>query len=393
MDLMLLPVLVIAIGIGWWLGHQERQRERSQPRVPAAERGIDYAPGLAYLLRDKSHDEVESFVRSLAVSTHTIDTHLALGSVFRRRGESDKAIQIHQNVLESPELKDPWPARVKVELALDYQAAGILGRAEDLLQEVYDNAPAAEQDEALQQLLVIYQQESDWEHAILTATRLLKRGHADVAPVMAHFYCEIAVEALAAGNQARVRQKLRQARAADPHCARAYLLGAELESREENYPAAVDELELLLEMAPDFVSESIGKLVHCCNEGGMEERLVATLRRCVEDRPTVSAVLALADILRKEGDDKLVVHFIAGQLKRRPSIRGLRQLIELQLGSAHASARESLEILLGLTDQLLEQKPAYRCQHCGFSGHELHWRCPGCKEWGRVRPIQGLEGE
>ncbi len=393
MDLLLLPLLMLAIGIGWWLGQQEKKKAPQSHTMIDADGRVHYAPGLAYLLRDKSHDEVESFVRSLAVSPHTLDTHLALGGLFRRRGESDKAIQIHQNLLESAALEAPWPARIKVELAMDYRAAGILGRAEDLLGEVYDHGGPAEQVEALLQLLEIYQQESDWEHAILTATRLLKRGHAEVAMVLAHFYCEIAEEALAAGNEARVRQKLRQALSVDPRCARAYLLRAELEKRLENYPAAVADLELLEERAPEFFSEGIGRLVHCCQEGGMEERLVGILRRSVEARPTVSAVLALAEILRKDGDDHLVTHFIAGQLRRRPSIRGLRQLIELQLGTAQESARESLEILLGLTSQLLEAKPVYRCHHCGFSGKELHWRCPGCKEWGRIHPIQGLEGE
>lgn len=393
MDFVLLPLLVLAIGIGWWLGHHEGRRAETPRLVSAPDRRMEHAPGLAYLLRDKSRDEVESFVRSLAVNAQTMDTHLALGSVFRRRGEADKAIQIHQNVLESPGLPVPWPARVKLELALDYLAAGILGRAEDLLLEVYDQGPEAEQVEALVQLLDIYQQESDWEHAILTATRLDRRGHAEVRPALAHFFCEIATEAMAAGNDARVRQKLRQAEAADPHCPRIYLLRADLESRSADFPAAVDALDQLAERAPDFFSEAVGRLVHCCHEGGMEDRLVATLRQCVEEHPSVSVVLALADILHRDGDDRLVAHFIAGQLKRRPSIRGLRQLIDLQMTSAHASARESFEILLGLTDQLLEAKPVYRCQHCGFSGRELHWRCPGCKGWGHIRPIQGLEGE
>lgn len=393
MDLLLLPLLVLAIGIGWWLGRTDRQRLETPQALRQTDAGLEYHPGLSYLLRDRSHDEVESFVRSLAVSLQTIDTHLALARVFRRRGESDKAIQIHQNVLESPNLERPWPDRVKLELARDYLAAGILGKAEELLLDVYDHAPPAEQEDALTQLLDIYQQESDWEHAILTATRLIKRGHGEARVALAHHYCEIGEEALAAGNASRVRQKLRQALAADEQCARAYLLAAELESREGNYVAAVDELEKLLNQAPDFFSECIERLVHYCHEGGLEERLVSLLRRCVEEHPSVSAVLALAEILRKDGDEKLVAHFIAGQLRRRPSIRGLRQLIELQVARADPDARESLEILLKLADQLLEAKPVYRCGHCGFAGRELYWFCPSCKSWGRVRPIQGLEGE
>ncbi len=389
-DFLLLATIASAVGIGWWLGRVERRPAGGKLNVPAPQ---DYSAGLSYLLRDKSDDEVEAFVRTLAVSPQTLETHLALGGLFRRRGEADKAIHIHEAVLESPWLESPWPSRVKIELARDYMAAGLLGRAETLLREVDDAGFEMEREEALHLLLEVYQQERDWEHAIPTAQSLLRDGRHEVAPVLAQFYCEIAGEALAAGNHERVRRKLQQALEQDPSCARASLLLGELEVREGNLRTAAHALERILEQDPEFVSECIDTLVHCYQELGEEESLIAFLRRCIDEHPSISAVLALADILDKDGDERLTAHFVAGQLQRRPSIRGLKRLIDLQLQVSDVAARESLEILRGLTAQLLAQKPVYRCRHCGFAGRELHWQCPGCKHWGSVKPIQGLEGE
>lgn len=389
-DLLLLATIASAVGIGWWLGRVERGRANATLRTTAPQ---DYSAGLSYLLRDKSDDEVEAFVRTLAVSPQTLETHLALGGLFRRRGEADKAIHIHEAVLESPWLESPWPSRVKIELARDYMAAGLLGRAETLLREVDEAGFEMERQEALHLLLEVYQQERDWEHAIPTAQALLAAGRHEVAPVLAQFYCEIAAEALAAGNHERVRRKLEQALEQDPKCTRASLLLGDLESREGNLRKAAHALERVLEQDPEFVSECIDPLVHCYQELGEEESLIAFLRRCIDEHPTISAVLALADILDKDGDQRLTAHFVAGQLHRRPSIRGLKRLIDLQLHGSEGAARESLEILRGLTAQLLAQKPVYRCRQCGFAGRELHWQCPGCKHWGSVRPIQGLEGE
>lgn len=393
-DALLLMLIASAIGIGWFLGRQERGN-RTAPRVQLGSSvgTPEYYSSLSYLLRDKSEDEVEEFVRSLTVSPQTIETHLALGGLFRRRGEADKAIQIHQKALESPWLETPWPVRLKMELARDYMAAGLLDRAEALLQEVGDSDLMIEQEESLHLLLEIYQQQRDWEQAIQISRELVKRGHEDIRVPLAHFYCEIAEEACAAGSDDRARKKIQQALEQDPKCARAVLLLGRIEMSASQFAEAAEAYESILRVDANYVPEIIEPLSECYQELGDENRLVAFLRRCLDENPSISAVLALAELLKKDGDDTLVAHFIAGQLKRRPSVRGLTHLIDVQLSNAEGPARESLEILRGLTQQLVQRRPVYRCNRCGFGGKELHWQCPGCKNWSSVTRIQGIDGE
>lgn len=393
-DSLLLLLVASAIGIGWFLGRQEH-RTKPPPGIQVGSNvgSPEYFSSLSYLLRDKSEDEVDEFVRSLTVSPQTIETHLALGGLFRRRGEADKAIQIHQKALESPWLETPWPVRLKIELARDYMAAGLLDRAESLLLEVGNSDLMLEQEESLHLLLEIYQQERDWEQAIQISRELLKRGHQHVCVPLAHFYCEIAEEACAAGSEDRARKKIQQALEQDAKCARAVLLLGQIEMQAGNLNAAAAAYESVLRVDANYVPEIIEPLGECYQELGDEEKLIAFLRRCLDENPSISAVLALADLLRKDGDDVLVSHFIAGQLKRRPSVRGLTHLIDVQLNNAEGPARESLEILRGLTRQLVQRRPVYRCNRCGFGGKELHWQCPGCKNWSSVTRIQGIDGE
>ena len=117
------------------------------------------------------------------------------------------------------------------------------------------------------------------------------------------------------------------------------------------------------------------------------------LQLCLSDVPAISIVLTLAQSIRDESGDEAVAKFIAGHLKKHPSIRGLTQLIDLHMDNTHGIAKDNLAILKSFTEALVADKPAYRCEECGFSGKKLHWMCPGCKQWSTVEPIYGLEGE
>ena len=134
-------------------------------------------------------------------------------------------------------------------------------------------------------------------------------------------------------------------------------------------------------------------LVRCYQALDQQAELVAYLQQSFERAPTATTLLALAEQLQLERGDYQAASYITEQLKRRPSIKGFNRLIDLQLSSVPTEARDSLLVLRGLTGQLQQSKPSYRCHSCGFSGRELHWLCPGCQSWGAIAPIQGLEGE
>ena len=187
--------LVIALGIGFLLGRRERRKK------PRGEMGLvskDYFRGLNHLLNERTDLAIDTFVEAMVVDNDTVDTHLALGSLVRRRGEVDKAIRIHQNLLARPVLSSTNRAHAELELAQDYLVAGLLGRAENLLQELVGRN-AEHKQMALQLLLEVYERESEWEQALRVGKQLAKQDRG-VRKRMVHFHCEMAEKALEDGN-------------------------------------------------------------------------------------------------------------------------------------------------------------------------------------------------
>lgn len=389
MMLELLWLLLPLAAASGWLAARRGVRGTKAQLMP--ELSSDYFQGLNYLLNEQPDKAIEVFVRMLEVNSDTVETHLALGNLFRRRGEVDRAIHIHQNLIARPTLKPEQRTQALMELGQDYMRAGLLDRAESLFEELVqvDAHTAA----ALQQLLVIYQQEKDWDRAIQTARRLGVVSGRNMAPVIAQYYCELAAESSAKGDQAASQQLLRRALSQDKKCVRANILQGELACSADDCKTAIRAYRNVEAQDIDFLPEVIRPLYDCYEKIGKLDELMQFLETVLHKYSGVSPVLALAELVTKtQGEDKGLA-FMTEQLRRRPSLRGLARLITMNLDTAEGEARENLLILKGLTDQLLEDKPVYRCHECGFNGKALHWQCPSCKEWNTVKPIYGVEGE
>jgi lipopolysaccharide biosynthesis regulator YciM len=175
---------------------------------------------------------------------------------------------------------------------------------------------------------------------------------------------------------------------------RTSLLLASLEIREQRYDQAVRALLRIKDQDQAYVAESLDMLQQATQQGGASEAHVqAYLRECLALSPSISIVLVLASSIRASQGDEAMAKFIANHLKENPTIRGLSQLIDLHIDNASGVARQNLSILRSFTEALVADKPAYRCQECGFDGKHLHWHCPVCKQWGTIAAIFGLEGE
>lgn len=382
---LLLPVAALS---GWWVARRSDRRQRSDRHT---ELSSDYFQGLNYLLNEQPDKAIEVFIRMLEVNSDTVETHLALGNLFRRRGEVDRAIHIHQNLIARPTLDARQRSQALMELGQDYMRAGLLDRAESLFGELVDID--AHTRMALQELLVIYQQEKDWERAIQTARRLGSANSRDMNPVIAQFYCELAEEAIAGGNESAGQQMLKRALSQDKQCVRASILQGDLAREAGDCKGAIRAYRRVETQDIDFLPEVIRPLCECYEALGRTDELMAWLESVLHQYNGVSPVLALADLVIRTRGEEEGIAFITEQLRRRPSLRGLSRLIAMNLSRAHDSARENLLILKGLTDRLLVDKPVYRCHACGFTGKTLHWQCPGCKKWTTVKPIYGVEGE
>ena len=396
-DLLVFALLFAAIAIGWYLG----RRSASPPTSPASPPSSQYYRGLNYLLDGRQDGAVDAFIGALEVNSETLETHLALGKLLRRKGEVERAIRVHQNLLARPSLPRSQVHQAHLELARDYISAGLLDRAERLLLDLVEESP--EQRQASRRyLLEIYQSEREWQRAIEVACELLPRksllGGANVesdragqtvAVALSHYRCELAQEKLGAGEVQTARRLLQEALAGDKRCVRASLMLGELELRSGRHKQAVRALRNVREQDPDYLAETVEPLRECYRELGDEGALRSWLQDCLQSHASAALVLAVAEDMQRSEGAVSAGEFLSAQLAERPSLRGLGQLISLQMDNLDGEARDQLSLLQVLVKRLAAERPAYRCGHCGFSGRQLHWQCPGCQHWGSVRSIPG----
>lgn len=386
--------LLIAVAIGYLLGRFPlRRRSTDHPKDYA----LNYYKGLSYLFNEQPDSAIDAFIGALEVNSDTLETHLALGNMLRRRGEVTKAIKVHQNLLARPGLNTRQQHESQLELARDYVKSGLLDRAEALLLELVKVSSAYKQ-KALEHLIEIYQDENEWDNAIGAANQMdvrhyRNRAGVSLSELKAHFACEQAEEDMANSNWSKARTHLGEALKFHNQSARAYLLYARLELAQGKPREALQYLHKLPQQDPDYILQGLDMVCECYDRLGEQKALQKYLMGLLEQYPSNSLILKIAERLRWSDDDYQAADFIADQLKERPSIRTLNRLVELQLPHSDGRARENLQLLKQLVDQVIQEKPSYCCNKCGFTGNSLHWLCPGCKSWGTVKPIKGVAGE
>lgn len=384
---LLLPVAALS---GWWIGRRETAN-RGARRDHSAQIATDYFMGLNYLLHDRPDKAIEVFVKALEVETETVETHLALGNLFRRRGEVDRAIRIHQNLVARTSLDLRQRGLALLELGLDYMRSGLFDRAESLFLELLDNG--LYQQQALRHLVDIYQQEQDWKKALEYCARLEAATGQNLSNERAHFLCELALEAGERQARAEALDLLDKAFATDRKCVRASLMSANFAVQARDFERALQHLKRIEHQDIDFLPEALPTIVKCYRQLERGEELREYLERLAALRTGISPTLALAELLCEQQGQETAKRYIVRELKIRPTIRGIERLIDYALDGASGETREDLLILKETALRLVAGKATYQCGSCGFAGRSLHWQCPGCKSWSTVKPIYGIEGE
>ena len=345
----------------------------------------DYLVGLNFLLNEEPDKAVDVFIKMLEVDSETVETHLAVAKLFRRRGEVDRAIRIHQNLIARPQLDKIYREQSLFELGHDYYSAGVLDRAEKIFLDLVDIKDFS--IPALRALLDIYQQEKSWENAIQAGTKLASLTRQNMQPIIAQLYCELAEGAFNKGQIEDAKRSLKCAMDADQNCVRASLLLAKVEMQREDYKAAIRSLMKVKHQNIDYFSEAIEAIATCHEKLGEENKLVSYLKQILQEFPRIPIVLILSERIRQWKGDKVAANFVADYVRRFPTLAGLHLFINLYLGSVEGRAKDDLLILHGLTKKLLAEKPNYQCVSCGYSGNTLLWQCPGCKQWESVKPL------
>ncbi len=380
-------LLPIAVYFGWWLA---KNYDRSLTRKKNRSFNDQYFQGLNYLLNEQPDKAIQVFLELAEVNQDTVETHLALGNLFRRRGEVDRAIRFHQNIIAKSDLRPEQRTQALLELGEDYMRAGLLDRAELLFSELIERD--AQTPLALRNLLDIYQQEKDWQKALLQAERLEQVDGAHYGGMMAQFCCELAVKAVAGGEMETARKHLRQARRHDPQSIRSRLIWADIAAGEKDYETALAAFEEIAGLNPQFIPDLIDPYLQAAESAGQDSRAHENLRKWAESYQGISLVLKLTDLLMQEKGAAEATQYLADSLNAKPSVRGLDRLFELR-SAGHLPAESSDDILKAVSTRLLARQPSYRCSHCGFSGQTHHWQCPSCRHWDTTQIIHGVLGE
>jgi len=384
----LVPLVPAAFALGWWASRQFGAR-RSAAGVN--ELSSDYFRGLNYLLNEEQDKAIEVFLKLAEYNRDTVETHLALGNLFRRRGEVDRAIRLHQYLVSRPGLSDAMKTVALLELGEDYMRAGLLDRAEALFCDLV--AMDAHAPSALHHLIAIYQHERDWHKAIEYARRLETMTGEDEASMIAQFYCELAERSRLHGARAEARGYLKQAFECQSECVRAFMLTGRLHAEDGEHESAVAAYESAIQADIAFTPEILPPLLNSYARAEQMDRAEVFLRDMLSRYHGISPVLALTHLYEERDGERVAIDFLTAQLRQRPSVRGLMALIDATMDKIDGEARENFLILRDLTRKLLEGQAMYRCSRCGFGAKAHHWQCPSCKSWSTIRPIHGVASE
>jgi lipopolysaccharide biosynthesis regulator YciM len=380
-------LLPIAAWSGWLIGRRGSERSSG---ARFSQLSQTYFSGLNYLLNEQPDKAIEVFLKIAELDSDTFETQLALGNLFRRRGETDRAIRLHQDLYSRPKLSGEQRTIALLELGEDYMRAGLLDRAEALYTDLLaiDQYAAA----ALRHLISIYQQERDWNRAIEMAERLRAASGDATEPLIAQFYCELAEQARAR-DASEARSLAQKALAADARCVRAHMLLGRLAKSDGAFEQAIRHFEKSSEIDPEFLSEILAELLECYEALGKPERAQAFLDLMMQRDRGVAALLARSAMIERSEGRSDAVGFLADRLHQRPSVRGVLKVVELSFPDESGERAEAIGLIRQLLHRLLERKPGYRCSRCGFSPRALHWQCPSCKSWGSIKPVHGVPGE
>lgn len=327
----------------------------------------DYLAGLDYLVTEQPDRALDMFLKLMDANSDTVETHFALGSLYRRRGEVERAIRIHQNLLDREALAPEHREQALLALAHDYLRAGLLDRAEGLFLEV-SGVPRLRAG-ALDSLRGVYERQLEWQQALHVHRQLARIKAAAPRVVAAHYLCELATLALERGDTGAARQLLHEARREVPSFARAALLRARIAERDTDITLAMKLLRIALHETPALMQEELPTLLRWVGADGRDAML--------------SELVLRADSGPQRGDElkQLVFAALCAGLALAAPLRGPIERVFAEDATLRALGQGDVPRMALQVGALLERAEKYRCAECGFAGRAFYWHCPACHAW------------
>lgn len=383
---LLILALFVAAAAGWLFGrHRPGPRARPDEKTGANKLSEEYFRGLGFLLDEEPDKALEVFLRMVDVDNDTVETHFALGHLYRRRGEVDRAIRVHESIMSRSSLREEHRVHAMFALGEDFFRAGLFDRAERLFLQLAEGGNR--RVPALRYLLRIYEQQRDWEQAIATHRRLVAVASPEHPTAIAHYHCELAEQLRAHGDFAGAREQLRLARHVQRNFPRSALIRADI-ALDMNQPELAALLcQRAVELHPKLLTLALPRVMRAMR-GGDAGEIERRFRVWIRPDPVARAELAYSAIVAGLEREPFVRECLPDLLREDPT---LGEIINATIGDpAHLTAEQCTALATAL-GRILRRTQRYRCVDCGFASASHFWQCPGCRSWDAFAPVALLD--
>lgn len=381
---LLAGLFLLLAAAGWAMGRfGEREEDNAPPPL-----NIDYLKGLNFLLNEQTDQALEHFLRMVRVDDKTIETHFALGSLYRRRGEVDRAIRIHQNIIARPDLASEQRDQALYSLAKDYLAAGLLDRAEKLFVRLAQGSRY--QVQALEAVCGIYEQEREWQKAIDASQRLEVLGGRSLSLQTAHYYCELAEAAAAQNDYASARQFVKKAQSGRPRTMRGALTRAHIARDTDDTKTALKLYHRIIDENTYLIAEALPEIVSIYERENATAELESALRALLKKHPDRASLVAYTAIVNNLSGVSVIDDCVQQYMLNEPTLGEFVELQQLSDNDAVSNDFALAKVRSALS-KLASATPRYQCQECGFSSQRLLWQCPSCRNWETQRPASRVQ--
>jgi lipopolysaccharide biosynthesis regulator YciM len=372
-----LLILPLFFTLGWIAARVDiKQLIAESTTLPAA-----YFKGLNFLISDQHQKAVEAFSEAIHANSDSLELHFALGSLFRRTGETDRAINMHLNLLDKKELTENQKDAVRAELAQDYLKAGLYDRAEELFKNLKDKRY---HQPALRALLEIYVREREWLQAIETATELERVSGIPFRKEIAQYHCELAMNAMIDQQPDQVRVHLTNALDANKKCVRANVLWGDLEMQSGSHAAAISHWKHIEFQDPQYLGLIAPKLLQSYAAIDKTQEGISLLKTYSENYKLPSLMSALYEATIAAEGAESAAKLARNELIRQPSLQTLDQLLQARAISdtnSKSKGYEDIQLMQQTVRNAIGNRAAYHCNQCGFRAKQYHWQCPACNAW------------
>jgi len=363
-------------GLGWAAARIDiRHLVKESRALPRS-----YFQGLNFLLNEQPDRAIESFVEAVKVDPQTVELHFALGGLFRRRGETERAIRMHQNLIERDDLPEDLRLAAISELGQDFLKAGLLDRAEESFERLRGTAL---DEEAKRALLEIYQLGKDWLRAIAIAGEL--PDHASRKEV-AEYYCELAAAEMIRSQHDAARAHLATALEMNRHCVRASLLLGDLAAQDGDQQKAIACWQQIESQNPAYLALVAQRLLNAYRALDRRDDGLRLLRGYLENYHSLDLLDVVFQLVLESDGPDVAYALVRDELRRNPTLLGFDKLLEARLFTAKPEARPDIDLAKSIVQTYTRRLARYRCDNCGFKARQFYWRCPACGGWETYPP-------